>query len=78
MKGLERVSASKINSFLRCGEKFRRVYINKEISKVGIQVVAGRAVHKAISVANERKMAGRYIELDEMVKLGIDNFTKNT
>jgi hypothetical protein len=55
----EYLSASQISMLLRCGEQYRRRYIEGEIIPPGISLLKGSACHKGIEVNNTQKIQSR-------------------
>lgn len=52
------VSPSQLGSFLRCGEQYRRRYVEKEIIPPGISARTGSAVHKVAEVHDLSRIQG--------------------
>jgi len=53
------VSPSQLDMYFRCGEQYRRRYINREVIPPGIALVKGSAVHKAAEVNFAQKIETR-------------------
>lgn len=53
------ISPSKLDMYFRCGEQYRRRYIEREIIPPGVALVKGRAVHKASEVNFTQKISSR-------------------
>lgn len=56
---MDHISYSQISSYLRCGEAYRRRYIEKEIIPPGIALVRGISIHKGAEEQNRFKLATR-------------------
>lgn len=50
------LSSTQINMYLRCGEQYRRRYIEKEVLPPGIALIKGTAVHKSSEVNFRQKI----------------------
>lgn len=69
------LSWSQINTLHRCGEQYRRSYIEREISPPGVALLRGRATHKA----QERNLltkleTGELLEPEEVRQIASDAF----
>jgi len=56
---LDHLSPSSIQMFQRCGEQFRRRYIEGEIVPPGIAMIIGGSVHKAAETNHRQKLTSR-------------------
>jgi len=52
-----RISYSRLSMYLRCGEQYRRRYIEKEVIPPGIALIRGISVHKGAEENNRYKLA---------------------
>ena len=53
----EHVSASQLSMYCKCGEQYRRRYVEGEIVPPGVALVSGKSVHKAREIDLKHKMA---------------------
>lgn len=60
------VSASQIDKFFRCGESYRRRYIERDGEEMGTAVLAGNAFHEMAKQANLTKMRGQTPEVETL------------
>lgn len=56
---MDYLSFSQINMYLRCGEQYRRRYIEHEVIPPNISLVRGSSVHKTIERNGEQKVESR-------------------
>ena len=54
-----RLSPSKINTYLNCGEQYRRAYILKEFIPPGMALLRGGSVHKGMEINHKQKIESR-------------------
>lgn len=57
--GKKLIRTSEIDTFGKCGEMYRRRYVNKEIKPPGIAMVKGTAVHKGASTNFKQKITSK-------------------
>lgn len=69
------ISHSQLNMFCRCGEQYRRRYIEGERLPPGIALVRGSSFHKAAAHNFEQKKASRVdLSADELKEFAVDAF----
>lgn len=56
---LDHISPSQISTFFKCGEQWRRRYIDKEIIPPGFAAARGSSLHKAAEVNHRQKIGSR-------------------
>ena len=72
-----RISHSRFSMYLRCGEQYRRRYVEKETIPPGIALIRGRSVHKGIELDNRHKLeAGKGISKKDLIAIADSEFTK--
>ena len=62
----ETLSHSAMSTYYRCGEQYRRRYIEREVMPAGIAALAGSAVHSAVEAYYRKKR-------DEAAELSVDD-----
>jgi len=74
------VSASQLDTFSKCGEQWRRAYIEKEKVPPGIALVTGTAVHKVGEKIQIHKLEndGEILTLEEVKDTARDELVKAT
>jgi len=72
------VSYSQVNMYLRCGEQYRRRYVEGEIIPPGVAMVQGRAVHRAAQANFEQKQqTHRDLPAREIVEIAAAAFEQD-
>ena len=72
-----RISYSRLNCYLRCGEQYRRRYIEKEIIPPGIALIRGISVHKGVELNNRYKLEkGKDIIKKDLIAITDSEFSK--
>ncbi len=65
MASSDHFSVSQLSMFQRCGEQYRRRYMEGDIFPPGLALVTGRATHKSAEVNLKQKVAsGKMVNLD--------------
>lgn len=66
------ISFSQFSTYLKCGERYRRSYVNKEKMPPNVNMVVGSSIHYAIEVANKTVIdRGDVIENDTAINLAV-------
>ena len=74
---IDRLSVSQLDMFARCGEQYRRRYIEGEIVPPGIAARIGTGVHKAAETNWREKMrTGRDMPLDAVQDCAAEAYHK--
>ncbi len=74
---MDHFSFSQFNMFLKCGEQYRRRYVEKEIIPPGIALVRGSATHTGIEVNHRQKKETRQdLEKNHIIDIAVDEFDK--
>ena len=72
------LSPSSIDTYLKCGEQFRRRYILGERIPPGIAILKGKSVHGAAEVNFKQKIASRKdLKVSDMVQAAAASFEKS-
>lgn len=73
MEPLSHMSASQLAMFCRCGEQYRRRYIENEIVPPNVALIRGKSVHIARDTNLSQKVtSGENLPLDAVVEAGRD------
>ena len=76
---IQTLTQSKANMFFRCGEQFRRVYLEGERMPPGIALHKGVSVHKGAEYANRAKAnTNEEAPIDEVTDITRDTFMERT
>jgi len=76
---MEYISFSQISMFLKCGEQWRRRYIEKEISPPAIAMVKGRSIHQGIEYNGRQKIESRIdLPKQEVIDFAVASFDDDT
>lgn len=71
------ISYSRLSMYLRCGEQYRRRYLEKEIIPPGIALIRGISVHKGVELNNRYKLEkGKDIIKKDLIAIADSEFTK--
>ena len=72
------ISASRINSYIKCGYKFEIEYIHGMRVPGGLNMHRGTSIHKAIEEDNKHFMVtGKRLDLSTLFEHGKEEFDKN-
>jgi len=74
---LSSLHQSHMGMWTRCGEQFRRRYIEGEIMPPGIAARIGTGLHKGAEVGNLAKMAGKEEPRDVVVDAAVEGYKKS-
>lgn len=66
MYKMKHISSSRLDSFFRCGEAWRRKYIEKEYEAPNIQMLRGRALHSMIELGLKNKRDSVVLDLEHL------------
>ncbi len=73
MSSRDHYSVSQLTMFQRCGEQYRRRYIEGDIVPPGLALVTGRATHKSAEVNLKEKMdSGKLVHLEDALDAARD------
>jgi len=73
---IDHLSPSQISMFSRCGEQYRRRYIEREIIPPGIALIVGGSVHKAAEHNNRQKVESKVdLRVDELRDVAATEFS---
>lgn len=76
---MEHISYSQINMFLRCGEQYRRRYIENEIIPPTIALIKGKSVHKSIEINGKQKIETHEdLQKQDIIDIAISDYEQNT
>ena len=74
---IDSIHQSMVNTWLRCGEQFRRRYIEGEIIPPGIAARRGSATHKGAEINNKNLIAlGESLPLDTLMDATRDEYVR--
>lgn len=69
------ISASQMGTYLDCGERYRRRYIEKDILPPGIALIRGTSIHKAAEVQFKQKIQSHQdLPVKQIVDLAVATF----
>ena len=69
------ISPSQVSTYTKCGEQYRRRYIENDIIRPSISLSKGRSVHKGSEYNFKQKIASHLdLKRDEIVDYAVSNF----